>query len=141
MLTFDEIADVFRTSLPITRGKAMCSKFIMKFHFIKLSNFTLQESVLLTLYVVRCMIWYLLYNFNNMKNTYGGVFFFRLKPATLLKRALLYGCFSCFLHGANSTKSSKASHMNLINFHRFRVVLETSTKLLKNTCKGIHIKY
>ena len=34
----------------------------------------------------------------------------RLSPATLLKVALLHGCFSRFLNCADSTKSRKASH-------------------------------
>ena len=33
------------------------------------------------------------------------------KPATLLKLALLHGCFSCFLNCTNATKSRKASHI------------------------------
>ena len=35
----------------------------------------------------------------------------RLKPATLLKVALLYGCFSRSLNYTNATKSRKASHL------------------------------
>ena len=35
----------------------------------------------------------------------------RLSPATLLKVALLHGCFSRFVNCANSTKSRKASHI------------------------------
>ena len=33
------------------------------------------------------------------------------KPATLLKLALLHGCFSCFLNCTNATKLHKASHI------------------------------
>ena len=36
---------------------------------------------------------------------------FLLKPATLLKLALLHGCFSIFLNSTNGTKSDKASHV------------------------------
>ena len=32
------------------------------------------------------------------------------KPATLLKSALLYGCFSRFLNCTNGTKSRNATH-------------------------------
>ena len=54
--------------------------------------------------VMFCSIWYYLYNFKNMKNTHGGVL-------TLLKVALLHGCFSCFLNCANDTKLRNASHI------------------------------
>ena len=40
-----------------------------------------------------CAIWYHFYKLKNLKNTHGGVTF---KPATLLKVALLHGCFSRF---------------------------------------------
>ena len=49
-------------------------------------------------------IWYHLYNLKNMKNTL-------LKPATLLKVALLHECFERFLHFANGTEMLKSSHM------------------------------
>ena len=39
----------------------------------------------------------------------------RLKPATLLKVSLLYGCFSRFLNCANGIKSRKASPINFVN--------------------------
>ena len=42
---------------------------------------------------------------------------FLLKPATLLKLALLHGCFSIFLNSTNGTKSDKASHMYLYMYH------------------------
>ena len=36
--------------------------------------------------MMRCTIWYYLYNFKNVKNTHGGVsILVKLKPATLLK--------------------------------------------------------
>ena len=35
---------------------------------------------------------------------------FRLKSATLLKVALISGCFSCFLNCRNGTKSRKTSY-------------------------------
>ena len=55
-----------------------------------------------------CAIWYHFYKLKNLKNTHGGVTF---KPATLLKVALLHGCFSRFLYCTNGTKSCKASHI------------------------------
>ena len=48
---------------------------------------------------------YHLCNFKNVKNTHG-----RVKPATLLKETLLYGCFLRFLNCTNGTKSRNASH-------------------------------
>ena len=52
-------------------------------------------------YIMRCAIWYHLYNLKNAKNTHGGVLI-------LVK---LHGCFSCFLNCTNATKSRNASHM------------------------------
>ena len=48
-------------------------------------------------YVVRCAIWYHLYNLKNVKNTQGGVLILvklqaKPEPATLLKVTLLHGC-------------------------------------------------
>ena len=47
-------------------------------------------------YVMFCTIWYHLYNLKNVKNTHGGVLLLVQLQATLLKVALLYGCFSRF---------------------------------------------
>ena len=46
--------------------------------------------------MVRCAIWYHLYNLKDVKNTYGGVLILvKLQaPATLLKLTFLHGCFS-----------------------------------------------
>ena len=44
--------------------------------------------------MVRCAIWYHLYNLKNMKNTHGGVLI--LQPATLLKLTLPMGVFHLF---------------------------------------------
>ena len=49
--------------------------------------------------------------FKKRENTHGGVLLLDLKPATLQKVALVYGCFSRFLNCANGTKSRNASHM------------------------------
>ena len=64
--------------------------------------------ILLTKYVVRCAIWYHLYNLKNVKSTHGGVLLL------ILKVTLLHGCFSCSLNRTNATKSCKASHMVLL---------------------------
>ena len=60
--------------------------------------------------VMRCAIWYYLYNLKNVKNTHGWVL--RLKPATLLKLILLHGCFSRFLNWTNATKSRNAPQIS-----------------------------
>ena len=62
-------------------------------------------------YVMRCAIWYHLYNLKNLKNTHGGVLILVKLPATLLKSTLLHGCFSRFLNCTNGTKSRSASHI------------------------------
>ena len=59
------------------------------------------------LYVVRCAIWYHLYNLKNVKNTHGGVLIL-----VKLKLTLLHGCFSRFLSCKNSAKSRNASHIS-----------------------------
>ena len=64
------------------------------------------------MYVMRCAIWYHLYNLKNVKNTHGGVLL-------LLKVTLLHGRISRSLNCANGTKSRKASHReppNLANY-------------------------
>ena len=63
------------------------------------------------LYVMRCTIWYHLYDFKNVKKTHGGV----LILATLLKLTLPHGCFSRFLICTNATKSHNAPNINLVN--------------------------
>ena len=59
--------------------------------------------------VMRCAIWYHLYNLKNLKNADGGVLI--LVPATLLKLTLLCGCFSRFLNCTNDTKLRNASQI------------------------------
>ena len=61
-------------------------------------------------YVVRCAIWYYLYNLKKVKNTHGGVLFL----VKLLKITLLHGCFSCFLICTNGTKSRNAPHIEIL---------------------------
>ena len=65
-------------------------------------------------YETLCAIWYVLYNLKMMKNTLGRMLplvKLPVQPATLLKVALLHGCFSRFLNCTNGTKSRKASHI------------------------------
>ena len=68
-----------------------------------------------SLYVVRCAIWYHLYNLKNVEITRGGVLILvKLQAwayATLLKLTLLHGCFSRFLNCTDGTKSRNAPHM------------------------------
>ena len=87
-------------------------------------------------YVVRCVIWYHMYNLKNVKNTHGGVVLSvklqaLLQVSTLLRVTLLHWCFSRFLNCTNGTKSRKASQIftkNLI--HRCLTVkhIQTSRK-------------
>ena len=60
--------------------------------------------------VMRCAIWYHLYNLKNVKSTHGGALLLA-KPVTLLKRTLLHGCFSRFVDCSIGAKSRKASQI------------------------------
>ena len=85
----------------------------------------------LKLHVTLRTIWYHLYNLKHAKGTRGGVLFFlRFQPATLLKVALLHGCFSRFLNCSNGTKSCKASRITgKVSFLFFKSFLLVLTKL------------
>ena len=66
--------------------------------FIKLTAKFLHAS-LCYLIVMRCAIWYNLYNLKKVKNTHGGVLLLvklQAKPATLLKVTLFIGVFHVF---------------------------------------------
>ena len=66
----------------------------------------------ISMYVMRCAIWYHLYNLKNVKTPIGGVvLLLKLQPTNLLKETLRHECFSRFLKCANSTKSRKTSHI------------------------------
>ena len=76
--------------------------------------------------MVRCAIWYYLYNLKNVKNTHGGVLILvklqtEAVSATLLKLTILHGCFSRFLNCTNSTKSCHAPHITIQNL-KFRLI-------------------
>ena len=73
------------------------------------SQRVMQENYGLGTFVVFCAIWYHWNNLKNVKNTLGGRLLL-LKPTTLLKIALLHGCFSCFLNCTNGTKSRNVPH-------------------------------
>ena len=61
-------------------------------------------------YKTLCAIWYHLYNFKNVKNTYEGVLLLVKLQASLLKLTLLHWFFfSCFLNCKNGTKASHIS--------------------------------
>ena len=60
------------------------------------------------LFVMRCAIWYHLYNLKNKKKKQWRSVTFS-KPTTLLKVTFLHGCFSYFLNCTNGTKSRKLS--------------------------------
>ena len=74
--------------------------------------------------MVRCAIWYHLYNFEDVENTHGGVLLLQLQSATLLKVALLHGCISHFLNCTNGTKLRKASQcqLNLNKIEKIKIV-------------------
>ena len=68
-------------------------------------------------YVVRCAIWYHLYNLKNVKNAHGGLLILaklQALPATLLKLTLLHGYFSRFLNCTNGNKTRNAPHITTI---------------------------
>ena len=55
--------------------------------------------VFLIVFVMRCTIWYRLYNLKNVKKTHGGVLLLvklQAKSLSLPKVAFLQGCFSRF---------------------------------------------
>ena len=58
------------------------------------------------LIVMRCAIWYHLYNLKNAENTQGGV-------SLLVKVTLLHECLSRFLICTNGTKSRNVSHISI----------------------------
>ena len=60
------------------------------------------------IYVMRCAIWYRLYDFKKHEKQ-------SQRSVTLLKVTLLHGCFSCFLNCTNVTKSGNASHVSLVS--------------------------
>ena len=72
--------------------------------------------------MVRYAIWYHLYNLKNVTNTHGGALLLTsllklaLQPATLLKVALLHGCFLGFLNCTNGTKLGNAPETRIIIF-------------------------
>ena len=94
--------------------------------------------LLLTQYVMRCAILYYLHNFQNVKNTHGGVLI-------LVKlQAEAWNCtkintppwvLSLFLNCRNGTKSRNASHMQCIRPHR-RANLQSSSQydVIEFTC-------
>ena len=69
----------------------------------------------LKLHVTLRTIWYHLCNLKHAKGTRGEVLFFlRFQPATLLKVALLHGCFSRFLNCSNGTRSCRPRPATLL---------------------------
>ena len=48
------------------------------------------------LYLMRCAIWYHLYNLYNVKNTHREALLLVVKPVTSLKVTLLHECWSTF---------------------------------------------
>ena len=67
------------------------------------------------LYVIRCAMWYHLYNLKNVINAHGGVLL--LVRLQALKVTLLRGCFSRSLNCTNGTKSCKTPIEKISNFY------------------------
>ena len=74
-----------------------------------------------------------------MNDTHGGTLL-----ATLLKVALLRGCFSCFLNCANDTESRNASHninLSRIHWHTTPILLSLHAISVNNCLDIILITY
>ena len=72
----------------------MCSYEIFNLLFTVFKDkFKGDDYVFTQKYVMRCAIWYHLYNLRNVKNTHGGVL---ILVKLQLKSTLLHGFFSCF---------------------------------------------
>ena len=110
------------------------------------------------IYVVRCTIWYHLYNLKNVKNTHGGVLILvklHAKACNFTKINTSTWVFARFLNCTNSTKSRNAPHNSIANFliHESKyslitaavvwrcsvekVLLEISRNSQENTCARI----
>ena len=87
-------------------------------------NHILRKAILFT-NVMRCAIWYHLYNLKNVKNTHGGVLI-------LLNLTLLHGCFSRSLNCINGTKSRNASQMFHLVYFTFFLSLEQQCNAITN---------
>ena len=78
-----------------------------------------EQQKLQYVFLVRCPIWYHLYDLKNLKNTHGEVLLLVKLQAevlileNLLKVTLLRGCLSRFLNCTNGTKSRNAPYMLL----------------------------
>ena len=87
-------------------GGKKCSFFgkvgVLCFLETPVLRFTLLAYYWRYIIIFICVIWYHLYNFKNVKNTYGEVTLRKVadwslqQPATLLKVTLLHGCFPPF---------------------------------------------
>ena len=72
-------------------------------------------SILVLSYVVRCAIWYHLYNLKDVKNTHGSVLVLvklQAEACNFTKRNTPWVFFT-FLNCTNGTKSRKASQLRL----------------------------
>ena len=70
--------------------------------------------------MMRCVIWYHLYNLKNVKQTHGGVLLLvklQAKTCNLTKIDTPPWVFLCFLDCTDETKSSKTSSIITIQFH------------------------
>ena len=68
--------------------------------------------------VMRCVIWYHLYNLRNVKNTHGWVLILvklQASASNFTEVTLLHGCFSHFQNCINGTKSRNTPQIRLFN--------------------------
>ena len=97
LLFFQWRNDRFLSSLPHWKKHGFCSRLLFQ-HMSqvcgKTSCFTWYHFFWFIL-LMRCAIWYHLYNFRNMKNTHGGVL---SKVTGSRKLILLHGCYLCVFY-------------------------------------------
>ena len=95
-------------------------------------------------FVVLCAIWYHLYNLKNVKNIQGGALILvqlQDQPATLLKLALLRGCFSRFKLNKWYQIAQRITFLSLLlesdTFNRTQI--ECSGWRYTSFARGIHV--
>ena len=81
-----------------------------------------------TIIVMRCAIWYHLYNLKNVKNTHRGVLFL-VKLQAEAKLTLLHECFSRFLNCKNGTKSCNAIHLFFALIWTFLTIIDNRNSI------------
>ena len=109
------IHKIFETNSSFHAKQRTTGKFLFFRRFLLvLTNFHCWRRTKQYTIVMRCAIWYHLYNLKNVKNTYGGVLILvklHAKPATLLKLTFFHRCFSHFLNCTIGTISRKSPQL------------------------------